>query len=142
MKNPFFVIFLCAGGSIFAQSPAPAPSNQLTPQVLGEMLRTAATFHELVQGLNLNEKLGPDSHNVGPDGVSHHSIQRTAATVGAGAGVGAAIGSFSHTQNSQLIGALIGGAGGLIVDAIVQQHEQARAKAPSRPEPGTQQLRQ
>jgi hypothetical protein len=142
MKKLFFTIFLSAGGLIFAQSPTPAPSNQLTPQVLGELLRTAATFHELVQSLNLNEKLGQDSHTIGPDGVSHHSVQRTAATVGAGAGVGAALGSLSHNQNSQLIGALIGGAGGLIVDAIVQQHEQARAKAPSRPEPGTQQLRQ
>ena len=36
-------------GLVMAQAPAPAPGNQLTPQVLGEMLRSATTFHQLVR---------------------------------------------------------------------------------------------
>lgn len=113
----------------------PAP-NQLTPQMLGEMLRSAATFHELVQHLNLAKALGPDQHVVGPDGQLHHSMERTAQTVGAGAGAGAAIGGMTHSQNGVLIGALIGAGSGLIADQILREREEQRARAAGVPAPG------
>ena len=116
---------LALGGFAIAQS-QPAPSNQLTPQVLGEMLRSATTFHELVRNLNLNKNFGPDVHVAGPDGAPQHSVERTAQTIGAGAGVGAAIGGMTKGQNGVLIGALIGGAGGLIVDQILKHKEETQ----------------
>ena len=115
----------------FAQN---APVNQqVTPQVLAEMLRTAITFHQLVESLNLNRSLGPDVHQVGTDGQVHHSIERTAATIGAGAGVGAAIGGMTKAQNGALMGAIIGSAGGLIIDQIVKHKEETREKAAAAP---------
>jgi hypothetical protein len=121
-------VLVCAGALAMAQSPGPAPAqpNQITPQVLGEMLRSATTFHDLVRDLNKN--LGPDVHAAGPDGVPQHSIERTAATIGAGAGIGAAIGGMTRNQNGVLIGALIGGAGGLIVDEILKHREESHPK--------------
>ena len=102
------------------------------------MLRTAATFHDLVQNLNLAKSLGPDVHVPGPpDGLPEHSVTRTAQTIGAGAGVGAAIGGMTRNQNGVLIGALIGGAGGLIVDEILKHREASHPKPvdPAPPEP-------
>ena len=129
------ILFAVVG---FAQTPVPAPaspspSNQLTPQVLAEMLRSATTFHDLVQ--NLNQSLGPDVHTIGPNGVPQHSIERTATTIGAGAGVGAAIGAMSHKQNAVLVGAFIGGAGGLILDEILKHREQTQAQQQTQPQP-------
>src|SRR5215472_3807474 len=118
------------------QAPAPAPgSNQLTTQVLADMLRTATGFHDLVQNLNLKQSLGPDVHTVGPNGLPQHSVERTAATIGAGAGVGAAIGQMTHNPNGVLIGAFVGGAGGLIVDEILKHREQTHPKPVSVPVP-------
>src|SRR6185295_20221990 len=55
-----------------ASSNSPVPVlDQLTPQILGEMLRSATTFHDLVTNLNLNRSLGPDQHVQGPDGQFH-----------------------------------------------------------------------
>jgi hypothetical protein len=114
---------------------APAPqhpsslASQMTPQMLGEMLRTAATFSAMVHNMNLSSALGPDQHTVGPDGQLHHSMERTAQTIGAGAGAGAALGAMSKNQNGVMIGALIGGAAGLIIDQIMKEQEVARAKA-------------
>ena len=122
MKKLIITLF-CMSALALAQPPAPVPTNQLTPQVLGEMLRSATSFHELVG--NLNKSFGPDVHTVGPNGVSQHSIQRTAATIGAGAGVGAAIGGMSRSQNGVLIGALVGSAGGLILDEILKHREES-----------------
>ena len=129
-------VVVCVSALATAQqspSPAPAQSNQITPQVLGEMLRSATTFHELVRDLNKN--LGPDVHTGGPDGVPQHSIARTAATMGAGAGVGAAIGGFTRNQNGVLIGALIGGVGGLILDEILKHREETHPKPVYSPVP-------
>ncbi len=111
-----------------AQSSAPpaTQSNQITPKVLAEMLQSASNFHDLAQ--NLSKSLGPDVHTVGPDGSSQHSLERTAVTVGAGAGVGVAIGSMTRNQNGALIGALIGSAGGLVLDEILKHREQAHAQ--------------
>jgi Glycine zipper len=120
---------VCVSTLALAQAPAPAPApNQITPQTLAEMLRTASTFHELVRNLNMNKALGPDVHVVGADGVPQHSTERTAATIGAGAGVGAAIGGMTRNQNGVLIGALIGGASGLIVDEIMKHREETHPK--------------
>ena len=125
----FLPALVLAFGSTLALAQAPAPqSNQITPQVLAEMLRTATTFHDLVQNLNLSKSLGPDVHVPRPDGLPEHSVTRTAETIGAGAGVGAAIGGMTHNQNGVLIGALIGGAGGLIVDEILKHREAAHPK--------------
>jgi len=95
--------------------------------MLASMLRTAATFHELVA--NLNKSLGPDQHVLGSDGQFHHPAERTAETIGAGAGAGAALGAMSHSPNGVMIGALIGGAGGLIVDQILKHREELRERA-------------
>ena len=131
---------IVTGGLVMAQAPVQAPppaqasaQNQMTMQMLGEMLRTATTFHDFVRSMNLNQSLGPDPHSIGPDGKLHHSMDRTAETIGAGAGVGAAIGAMSHNQNGVMIGALIGGAGGLIIDQVVKQHEQQQARAVAAP---------
>jgi hypothetical protein len=125
------ILFIIAA---LAQTPAPpAPSSQLTPQVLADMLRSATTFHDLVQ--NLDRSLGPDVHTIGPNGLPQHSVERTAATIGAGAGVGAAIGSMTHKQNGPLIGAFIGGAGGLIIDEILKHREQAQPSPVPTPVP-------
>jgi hypothetical protein len=104
-------------------------SGQLTPQMLGEMLRSATTFHELVAQMNLNRSLGPDQHIEGPDGRLHHPLERTVQTIGAGVGAGAAIGAMTRSQNGVLIGALVGGAGGLIIDQILKRREDNRERA-------------
>jgi len=115
-----------AGLAVAQNAPPPAPvQNQITPQVLGEMLKSATTFSDLIRQLNLKNSLGPDVHTIGPNGQSQHSIDRTAATIGAGAGVGATIGAMTKGQNAALIGALAGAAGGLIIDQIVKNHEQS-----------------
>lgn len=94
-------VLLLTCGFAVAQTPVhtppPAPAtNQLTPQMLGDMLQSASTFHDLVQNMNLNESLGPDQHVVGPDGQLHHPMRRTMQSLGAGAGAGAAIGAMTH----------------------------------------------
>lgn len=130
-------VFICVGTLALAQGPnqAPAPSNQLNTQVLADMLRSASSFHDLVQNLNLNKSLGPDVHAIGPNGLPQHSVGRTAATIGAGAGVGAALGEMSHSANGVIIGAFLGGAGGLIVDEIVKHREQTHPKPVVEPIP-------
>lgn len=105
-----------------------AAPNELTPQMLGEMLRSATTFHELVAQMNLDRSLGPDQHIEGPDGRLHHPMQRTVQTIGAGVGAGAAIGAMSRSERGVLIGALVGGAGGLIIDQILKHRENSRAR--------------
>jgi len=129
MKHFLLVIFssVCLSGLVLAQSSTPAAqSNQVTPKVLAEMLQSATNFHDLAQ--NLSKSLGPDVHTIGPDGSSQHSMERTAITVGAGAGVGVAIGSMTRNQNGALIGALIGSAGGLVLDEILKHREQAHPR--------------
>jgi hypothetical protein len=147
MKNLLIATLAFVGahlalGQAPAPAPAPAPSNQITPQVLGEMLRSATTFNELVRNLNLSKSLGPDVHAVGPDGLPRHSVERTAETIGAGAGVGAAIGSMTHSQNGVLIGALVGGAGGLILDEILKHREESHPRPVDAPAPDGRAVRQ
>lgn len=136
----FFLIGSLAllSGMAMAQTAAPnqAPtpvkmtsSNQLTPQMLGAMLQSAATFHELVESMNLKKSFGADEHVQGPDGQFHHSMERTAQTIGAGAGVGAAVGGMTHSPNGVLIGTLVGGAGGLIIDEILKHREENAVRA-------------
>lgn len=144
---------LLFSGFVMAQSPGRAPQtgrppespnsqaapgpDQLTPQVLAEMLRSATTFHDLVRSMNLNKSLGPDQHVQGPDGRLHHPLERTAETMGAGAGAGAAIGAMTHSQNGVLIGALVGGAGGLIIDQILKHREELKERPGYGPVPDT-----
>ena len=134
MRNLLLMLFGLAGvsGLAMAQSPQSAPPNQISPQVLAGMLQSAATFHDLVQ--KLNQSLGPDVHTIGPDGASQHSVGRTAMTIGAGAGVGAAIGAMTHNPNGALIGALIGSAGGLVFDEVLKHREQTHPQ-PIDPDP-------
>src|SRR5260370_38356571 len=80
----------------YPNSQAASAPDQLTPQVLGEMLRSATPFHELVRNLNLNKSLGPDQHIQGPDGPLHHPVERPPGTVGPGAAAGAAIATRSR----------------------------------------------
>ena len=131
MKHFLTVIIssVCLSGLAAAQSSAPSAtqSNQVTPKLLVEMLQSASNFHDLVQ--NLNKSLGPDVHTTGPDGLPQHSLERTAVTIGAGAGVGVAIGSMTRNQNGALIGALIGSAGGLVLDEILKHREEAQPQA-------------
>ena len=137
-----FAVFLSLSLSAFAAQPqTSAPSSgrpqaqELTPQVLGEMLRTATTFHELVTKLDPSKSLGPDQHVSGPDGQYHHPLQRTAAAIGAGAGAGAAIGGMTRSANGVLIGAIVGSAGGLILDQIMRHREEMREKTTYNPAP-------
>ena len=118
--------FAVAQTPVLTSPPTPNP-NQLTPQVLGEMLLSANTFHELVSNLNLNESHGPDLHVHGPDGKLRHLITRTMQAIDAG--TGAAIGAMTRSDNGVLIGALVGSAGGLIVDQILKQREKHREEA-------------
>ena len=104
--------------------------------MLGEMLRSATTFHDLAQ--SLSKSLGPDVHTIGPNGQPQHSLNRTAATIGAGAGVGAAIAGMSHKPDAVIMGALLGGAGGLIIDQLLQHHEQTHPKSLYEPVPDGQ----
>ena len=139
-----FVVFLSLSLSAFAAQPQASAlssdrpqTQELTPQVLGEMLRTATTFHELVTKLNVTKSLGPDEHVLGPDGRYHHPLQRTAAVIGAGAGAGAAIGGMTRSANGVLIGAIVGSAGGLILDQIMRHREEMREKTTYNPAPET-----
>jgi hypothetical protein len=123
----------------FAQAPQPAPRNVPAPnatapaanqaQMLADMLRSAATFHAMVQSLNLQAALGPDRHVIGPDGREHHSMERTAETIGAGAGAGAAVGAMTHSQNGVMIGALVGAGAAIVIDQILRDREEQRLRA-------------
>lgn len=126
---PVILGSVCLGGLAVAQSSAPpaTQSNQDTTKLLIEMMQSASNFHDLVQ--NMSKSLGPDVHTTGPDGSSQHSLERTAVTIGAGAGIGVAIGSMTRNQNGALIGALIGSAGGLVLDEILKHREQAQPQA-------------
>lgn len=151
MQNRFSsaaLSLILLGGFAMAQTPAQAPTpnrapatsntqagNQLTPQMLVAMLSSAATFHELVQNLNVGKALGPDQHVVGADGQLHHSMERTAQTIGAGAGAGAAVGAMTHSQNGVLIGALVGAGSGILIDQILRYHEEQRERAAVVPAP-------
>jgi len=133
-------LFACCSTLVLAQQPAPPPpSNQLSMQTLAEMIRTANSFNELVRNMNLKARLGPDVHSIGPDGLPQHSAQRTAATIGAGAGVGAAVGGMTRSKNGVIIGAIIGSAGGLIIDQVVKHREETRANAVPPPDEGPRQ---
>jgi hypothetical protein len=56
-------------------------------------------------------------------------MTRTMQAIGAGAGAGAAVGAMTRSDNGILIGALVGSAGGLIIDQILKQRERRREEA-------------
>jgi len=124
------IALFCTTAMVFAQSPASAPAatpnnSQLNLQFLADVLRNAAASHSAIQGMNLDKTF--------TDGGAT-SAGKTAAIMGAGAGVGAAIGEMSHTQKGLLIGAVAGGAGALIIDQILQHNAAAKASAGPQPQ--------
>jgi hypothetical protein len=124
MRKTLGFLLFCTS-TVFAQSPAPVASannSQLNLQFLADVLRSAAASRSAIQGMNLDKTFS--------DGGAT-SAGRTAAVMGAGAGVGAAIGEMSHSQKGLLIGAIAGGAGALIIDQILQHNA---AKVPQAPE--------
>jgi len=141
--KPLFVLVCLLSFSSLSNAQAPAQTTTLSTKTLADMLRSASSFHDLVQ--NLNRSLGPDVHVVGPNGTIQHSPERTAVIIGAGAGVGAAIGEMSRSSNGVMVGAIVGGAGGLVLDQILKHREQVRVTVPPPPEsdnyPGQQLLR-
>ena len=121
---------ICAAAMV-AQTPSPAPApapnnSQLNLAFLADVLRSAAASHAAIQNMNLDKTFIPNDSAAG--------AARTAAIMGAGAGVGAAIGEMSHTQKGLLIGAIAGTAGALIIDQILQ-HQAAKVS----PDPAPQQ---
>ncbi len=127
-KTLLSIALLCSASWVVAQSPAPAqaqtPNNpQLNLQFLADVLRSATALHAAVQSMNLDKTFSQDAAT---------SAGRTAAIMGAGAGVGAAIGEMSHSQKGLMIGAIAGSAGALIIDQILQHNA---AKGSPGPEP-------
>ena len=118
-----------------APAPTPAPSNQIAPQILAEMLQSATTFHDLVQGLN--KSLAASVHSPSTNVTPQHSMERTATTIGAGAGVGAALGGMTKNPNGVVIGAMIGGAGWFILDQILQHRAEAHPQPADAPAPAS-----
>ena len=63
------------GDSASSQKTLTIGSKRFTESyILGEILRSATTFHDLVTNLRLNGTLGPDQHVQGPDGQFHHPL--------------------------------------------------------------------
>ena len=113
---------------VSAQNPAPPPPDKGT-EFVNEVMRTAASVHELVKSMNVQKALG--SQTVYPPG-DPRALQRTAEFMGVGAGVGMALGEMSHTEKGMIIGTAAGTAGGLIVDQILR-HQAAKAAANAAP---------
>jgi hypothetical protein len=100
-------------------------------QFLGEMLRSATNFHDLIRSMDLqnNFRTGANDPGLPPAEKQRRSLARTAAIMGAGAGTGVAIGAMTHSEKGVLIGALVGSAGGLVIDQILKSKEARRAAA-------------
>src|ERR1019366_5137590 len=121
---------LCMTGLALAApqtTPANPPVNvQLNTEFLNDMMRSAAMFNGMVQNLNLNRAL--HESGVAPDSTDPNGrqIKHTAAVLGAGAGVGLAVGGMTGNQKSAMIGAAVGGASALIIDQILQHQAKER----------------
>ena len=130
-------------GTAQAQPPPPPPSAQGLPsqdinvQFLGEMLRSANNFHDLVKGMQLEQSFGQRDRDAGLPRAERErrELARTAAIMGAGAGAGVAFGSMSHSEKGVLIGALVGSAGGLVIDQILRHRAEVKAQPVSGPPP-------
>jgi len=119
--------------------PAPQglPNQDINVQFLGEMLRSANNFHDLVRGMQLEQTFGQHDRDAGlpPAERQRRELARTAAIMGASAGAGVAIGSMSHSEKGLLIGALVGTAGGLVIDQILRHRAEVKPQPVVGPPP-------
>ena len=127
-------------GTAQAQQPAPPaglPNQDINVQFLGEMLRSANSFHDLVKGMQLQQTFGgrDADQSLPPAERQRRELARTAAIMGAGAGAGVAFGSMAHSEKGLLIGALVGTAGGLVIDQILRHRAEAKLRPASGPPP-------
>jgi hypothetical protein len=121
---------LCMTGLAVA-APQPTPANppvniQMNTEFLNDLMRSAAMFSGMVQNLNLNRTL--HESGVAPDSTDPNGrpIKHTAAVLGAGAGIGLAVGGMTGNQKNAMIGAAVGGASALIIDQILQHQAKER----------------
>ena len=125
---------LCMSGLAMAE-PQTTPANpqvniQLNTEFLNDLMRSAAMFNGMVQNLNLNRTIhesGVAPESTDPNG---RPIKHTAAVLGAGAGIGLAVGGMTGNQKNAMIGAAIGGASALIIDQILQHQAKERLANP------------
>jgi hypothetical protein len=121
---------LCMSGLAMAE-PQTTPANpqvniQLNTEFLNDLMRSAAMFNGMVQNLNLNRTIhesGVAPESTDPNG---RPIKHTAAVLGAGAGIGLAVGGMTGSQKNAMIGAAVGGASALIIDQILQHQAKER----------------
>jgi len=121
---------LCMTGLALAE-PQTTPANpqvnvQLNTEFLNDLMRSAAMFNGMVQNLNLNKTL--HESGVAPDSTDANGrpIKHAAAVLGAGAGIGLAVGGMTGNQKNAMIGAAVGGASALIIDQILQHQAKER----------------
>ncbi len=125
---------LCMTGLAVAApqtTPANPPVNiQLNTEFLNDLMRSAAMFNGMVQNLNLNKTL--HESGVSPDSTDANGrpVKHTAAVLGAGAGIGLAVGGMTGNQKNAMIGAAVGGASALIIDQIMQHQAKERLANP------------
>ena len=121
---------LCMTGLAIAApqtTPANPPVNiPLNTEFLNDLMRSAAMFNGMVQSMNLNRTL--HESGVAPDSTDANGrqVKHTAAVLGAGAGVGLAVGGMTGNQKNAMIGAAVGGASALIIDQILQHQAKER----------------
>lgn len=126
--------FICMTGLALAApqtTPANPPVNiQLNTEFLNDLMRSAAMFNGMVQNLNLNRTL--HESGVAGDGTDANGrpVKHTAAVLGAGAGIGLAVGGMTGNQKNAMIGAAVGGASALIIDQILQHQAKERLANP------------
>ena len=121
---------LCMTGLALAE-PQTTPANpqvniELNTEFLNDLMRSAAMFNGMVQNLNLNRTL--HESGVAPDSTDANGrpIKHAAAVLGAGAGIGLAVGGMTGNQKNAMIGAAVGGASALIIDQILQHQAKER----------------
>lgn len=126
--------FLCMTGLALAEpqtTPANPPASiPLNTEFLNDLMRSAAMFNGMVQNMNLNKAL--HESGVAPDSTDANGrqIKHTAAVLGAGAGIGLAVGGMTGNQKNAMIGAAVGGASALIIDQILQHQAKDRLANP------------
>lgn len=125
---------LCMTGLALAE-PQTTPANpqvniQLNTEFLNDLMRSAAMFNGMVQNMNLNRTL--HESGVAPDSTDANGrpIKHTAAVLGAGAGIGLAVGGMTGNQKNAMIGAAVGGASALVIDQILQHQAKERLANP------------
>jgi hypothetical protein len=99
-------------------------------QFVNQVLQTAIAVQSLVKAMNVDKVFGTQSSY--PPG-DPRSLQRTAEFIGAGAGAGMALGEKAHGQKGAIIGAAVGGTGGLIVDQVLRHQAVKSSPAAANP---------